>query len=68
MPSLSITQQHIASAAGAHNGVVGEESGEVCVCVRVFREGSGGWGLCGGDGGKTRGGDISREMLISVGD
>lgn len=44
MPSLSITQQHIARAAGAHNGVVGEESGEVCVCV--FREGSGGWGLC----------------------
>lgn len=42
----------------------------VCVCARI----QGGvrwvgtvWGG-GGDGGKTRGGDISREMLISVGD
>lgn len=35
MPSLSITQEHIARAAGSHNGVVGEESGDVCERARV---------------------------------
>lgn len=60
MPSLSITRQHIARAAGAHNGVVGEESGDVrvstCVCSGRGRVGGDsvrvevGWG-----GGVTEG-------------
>lgn len=58
--------------AGVHNGVVGEESGgDLCVCV--VREGTGVGGdsvveVVVGKEGKTTGGDISRESLISVGD
>lgn len=72
MPSLSITRQHIARAAGAHNGVVGEESGDVCVCVCVRsargRVGGDSARVAGVTEGKTRGGDISRGALISAGD
>lgn len=61
MPSLSITRQHIARAAGAHNGVVGEESGHM------------GRGRVGGGGGGVTEGKLEEEILagkrlISVGD
>lgn len=56
MPSLSITRQHIAGAAGVHNGVVGEETGPS------------GRGLGEGVRNGRVGGILAGKRLISVGD
>lgn len=75
MPSLSITQEHIARAAGSHNGVVGEESGDVC--ERARQSVCSGRGRVGGDSVEWRWGVTQGKLeeailvggtLISVGD